>query len=384
MKAPPAVVWLIAVVSFGALAVSVAGMLSSGGVGRDLLIFTPALAVFVVVGGIVLLRRPSNAVGGLLLAFGASGSVMYPFVALGSAAAGTPGAAVAGVVVQALDPITYLLVSALLLVFPDGALPSPRWRPILALAPVGFLLSVAGNLLTAGPLMVFPQHDNPFGVAGPIVMLLGAIGYSTSAIVMVAAALSLVVRWRRSGERKRAQLKWIALTGALLAATTALYVVSFSAWGVALIPLIATSVAFALFPASVGIAVLRYRLYEIDRIISRTIGWAAVTGVVGVLYLVAVLVLQGVLGGITQGDTLAVAGSTLLAAAAFQPLRRRIQRVVDRRFHRSRYDSERTAAQFAEALRDEVDAGRLGAELRTAATSSLGPAAVSVWLRGTR
>jgi hypothetical protein len=140
-------------------------------------------------------------------------------------------------------------------------------------------------------------------------------------------------------------------------------------------------VAFPSVPISIAIAVLRYRLYEIDRIISRTIGWAIVTACIVAIYLAGVLVLQGALEGATQGDTLAVAASTLLAAASFQPLRRRIQDLVDRRFHRTRYDAERMAAAFTERLRDQVDleavTGHLGATTREA----VAPRTMTLWLR---
>ena len=134
-------------------------------------------------------------------------------------------------------------------------------------------------------------------------------------------------------------------------------------------------------PIAIGIAVTRYRLYEIDRLISRGLSWAVLSGLLLAVYAGAVLVLQGVLGGVTQGETVAVAGSTLLAAALFQPLRRRIQAVVDRRFNRARYDAERTAVDFAERLRGEVDVDHLQSALARTAGDAVNPDGVGVWLR---
>ena len=139
-------------------------------------------------------------------------------------------------------------------------------------------------------------------------------------------------------------------------------------------------------PAAIAVAVLRYRLYEIDRIISRTVSWAFVTGILVVTFVALVVGLQAALDGITQGQTLAVAASTLVAFALFQPVRRRVQRAVDRRFDRARYDAEHTAAMFAERLRDEIDLETLTAELRATAAAAVRPREATVWLpsRGDR
>jgi hypothetical protein len=139
--------------------------------------------------------------------------------------------------------------------------------------------------------------------------------------------------------------------------------------------------SFALIPLAIGVAVLRYRLYEIDRIISRTIGWAVVTTIVAGLFIALVLAFQALLAPLTGSNTIAVAGSTLLVAALFQPLRRRVQRLVDRRFNRTRYDAERTVAAFAARLRDEVDLESLRGEILTAVAQTVQPTSVSLWLR---
>jgi hypothetical protein len=140
-------------------------------------------------------------------------------------------------------------------------------------------------------------------------------------------------------------------------------------------------IAFTLPPIAIGIAVLRYRLYEIDRIVSRTIGWAVVTGFLVTVYLAGALVLQAALSGITQGQTLAVAASTLLAAAAFQPARRRIQRLVDRQFDRARYDGEQTVGAFAHRLRDQTDMATVTRDLSRTASATVSPRSLAIWLR---
>ena len=150
------------------------------------------------------------------------------------------------------------------------------------------------------------------------------------------------------------------------------------AFGVAFIPVL---LAYAAVPAAIAVAVLRYRLYEIDRIISRTLSWATVTGVLLVVFAGLVVGLQALLSGVTQGQTLAVAASTLAAFALFQPVRRRVQRAVDRRFDRARYDSERTAAAFAERLRTEVDLEAVAGDLTGSVERALRPSTLGLWLK---
>jgi hypothetical protein len=140
-------------------------------------------------------------------------------------------------------------------------------------------------------------------------------------------------------------------------------------------------VAYPTLPLAVYIAVSRYRLYEIDRIVSRTVGWAVITGLLLVVFAVGVVSLQALLAGVTQGQTLAVAGSTVLAFGLFQPVRRRVQRMVDRRFDRARYDAERTAARFAERLRDKVELDGVEEELTTTVAGALRPSGVGLWIR---
>ncbi len=202
-------------------------------------------------------------------------------------------------------------------------------------------------------------------------------------VVFVVGVVGLLIRWRRSVGLIRLQYRW-------LVAAIVLVAIANTAWAVATLALSmdtngpafsAVVIAYVCVPAAIGIAVVRYRLYEIDRIISRTIGWALVTGLLVAVFIGGVLALQALLTDVTQGQTLAVAASTLVAFALFQPVRRRVQRAVDRRFDRARYDGERTTAAFAERLRDEVDLVTLAAELQGTVGAAVRPTISSLWLR---
>ena len=204
-------------------------------------------------------------------------------------------------------------------------------------------------------------------------------------VMVVPAAISLVVRTRRSRGIERQQLRWIAsaISFVVLAVAAGFAIGSLVPGsynnGLAWMP---ATVAFPTVPIAVGIAVLRYRLFEIDRIISRTISYGAVTAALVAVYAGVILLLQAPLGAVTGGETVAVAASTLVAAALFQPLRRRIQVAVDRRFNRARYDAERTAAAFAAEVRDEVDPSHAQSALLAAVDSAIRPQGVAVWIRG--
>ena len=196
-----------------------------------------------------------------------------------------------------------------------------------------------------------------------------------------AAVVAVVVRYRRADEVERHQLKWLIAVAAVAAvAFPVAFIVPPSP--VADAAFLAGLLALLALPLAIGIAILRYRLYDIDRIISRTIGWAVVSGLLVGAFAILVVGLQAALTGVTQGETLAVAASTLVAFALFQPVRRTVQRAVDRRFDRSRYDAQLTADAFAERLRDEVDLDTLAAELERTVSSAIRPTAASLWLPG--
>ena len=364
----------------------------TGGKVQDYFLLVPVLNATAilqsVIGALIERRRPGHAIGRLLMASG----VLYAGVAGGWMAVGAvsdPG--VLALAFWALTIVTYpvfaLLAGWLPLLYPTGALPGPRWRlPAAAILVVSCVSLVAlvtrpGPVLDGGP-------PNPLGVdAWPSFLqwLVDGLFVQLVALIVLGVA-SLVARYVRGDAVERLQIRW--------------YVAALSITGLGFVGVIVENAirtdggdnlsTFLVFagllatPVAIGIAILRYRLYEIDRLISRTIGWAAVTGILAALFVVLVVTLQALLTPITDESTIAVAASTLVAFALFQPLRRRVQHAVDRRFDRARYDGERVAAAFAERLRDQVDLVGLERDLGSTVSAALSPASTVVWLRGVR
>lgn len=273
-----------------------------------------------------------------------------------------------------------LILPVVALVFPHGTLPSARWRwPARAVAAV-LATATTITVLRPGEIAGTPSR-NPFGLAilPPVLSDLVEVlaGFGIVAVSLIGTA-AVVVRYRRGSPIERQQLRWFV--GAVLLAAIPLAISPQPGIGGPLWVLIA-AFGLLLVPVSVWIAVTRYRLYEIDRLISRGLAWALLTVLLVAVYVGAVLVLQGMLGGVTQGETLAVAASTLIAAALFQPLRSRVQRAMDRRFDRARYDGDLVVSAFAERLRDEIDLDTLSAEVRRVAGTTVRPESSAVWLR---
>jgi hypothetical protein len=266
------------------------------------------------------------------------------------------------------------------LLFPTGGLPARSWRPLAATVVIGVVALTLTNMFSPGP-MGNSTIENPFGIRalGPVFDAVRTAEGLILVICFTIAAAAPFWRYRRAGAIERQQLKWFAATtaaAAILLPVSAIHipVISDFAWAGGLL-------ALGLMPLAIGIAILRYRLYEIDRIISRSISYGVLTALLVAVFALVVVGLQTVLTPFTGSDTLPVAASTLVCFALFQPLRRRVQSAIDRRFDRARYDGERTIAEFAGRLRDEVDLGRLRGELRAVVGSSLAPISVGVWLR---
>jgi len=357
----------------------------------DLLLFLVVVVTVSGVGTFLAVRVPGNVIGWLLLASGLlfgygilSGG--YAYRSIDDPAGLWPGTALLGWLNNLLFlPPVMIVVVAVPLVFPDGHLLSPRWRWVAAALAIGTLAAGVRPAFAPGPMGDL-GIDNPFGRPGlePLINTIDTLAAVTALPVFIASMASVVVRYRRGGPIERHQLKWLIAVTALAAAslpfafvggTLGLTVAANAAWFVGFL-------AIAALPIAIGIAILRYRLFEIDRIISRTLGWAIVTGVLVAVFAGAVVLLQAVLATFTQENTIAVAASTLIAFALFQPLRLRVQHAVDRRFDRSRYDGERTVDAFADRVRNEVDLGTLRTSLSATASAAVRPAAVGVWLRG--
>jgi hypothetical protein len=359
----------------------------TAGTGGDLSIalLAPAILAYAGLGSLILRRRPGHRVGWVLLLTAPAMLLVFAGFSLAgtvTAARGTDDL-LAGIVswipIVLFAPAFLLAFPVLALLFPDGHLPGPRWR-----WPVGAILALVGLatlLLAFAPGQVDPTlAANPFSVLFVPPEARVAAALLLGPLILVGSLLgiaAMAVRFRRGRGEERQQLKW------MLAAIIAVVVfIAPSLVGVDSDVLsIAASLALVLIPAAVTMAILRYHLYDIDRIISRTVSWALITGALLVVFAAALLLLQAMLTGLTQGQTIAVASSTLVAFAVFQPVRRRVQAAVDRRFDRTGYDQERVVAAFSESLRHEVDLETLSTQIRRAASDTVRPASTAVWLR---
>lgn len=350
---------------------------------REGTIMVPAFAAL---GVLILSRRPGNVIGWLFLAVGIFGgfqlfSGQYATAALAPYGPDLPGGAIAGWISAQMQRFAVVSILFLLLLFPTGRLPSARWRPLAwALSGVVAVWSLA-DALAPGPLPDFGAVRNPFGVDGLALVLraLEILGGWAGLLCVVAVVLSLVARFRRSRGEERQQLKWFAYAATLGFLTILLgdWVPGLGEW--------AWTIALLGLPAAAAVAILRYRLYNIDLIINLTLVYAALTVALLVVYVGSVVVLQYSFRALLGGESsLAVVASTLAIAALFGPLRRRIQSVIDRRFYRARYDARRTVGAFGERLRDATDLDGLRRDLVGVVRETVAPAHVSLWLRRTR
>ncbi len=326
------------------------------------------IAAVLLAGGALLAAAPFGySVGGELVFHAPRGAFANAVLLLGPLAIG-PGIA--------------LILPGVALVFPTGRFPSRRWNLPVGLVAGAMAAGSLVELILPGSITPEPRGShNPFGIEG-LPAGLAAVGYPlvTAGIVgaMILGVAAVLIRYRSGDVTLRQQLRWF-IAAVLLAAVPLPIGVVPSIGGPQWFVLAA--VGLLLVPVSVGIAVTRYRLYEIDRLISRSIGWALVTGVLVAVFAGTVVGLQAIFASITRGQTLAVAASTLVAFALFQPLRRRVQTAVDRRFDRGRYDGERTLAAFAQRLRSEVDLASLEGDIAVTVVSTLRPSSIGVWLR---
>jgi hypothetical protein len=295
-------------------------------------------------------------------------------------------------------PAVGLMGIYLILLFPDGRLPSKRWRPLAWFSGALIVLESAAIFLTPGPLDL-ERVQNPFGLEGhPWVNAVALVALPLLALCMVASAFSLVLRYRHSGGEVRQQIKWIAFAGSFMgllyfgtmSVGSALWLLSGpetpadlgsrSWWGVLLENVMVLS--FAGVPVAIGFAVLRYRLYDIDFIINRALVYGSLTAMLALVYFGGVMGLQTIFRGLTgQESTLAVVASTLAIAALFGPLRRRVQAFVDRRFYRNKYDAAKTLEAFNARLREETDLDTLRNDVVGVANATVQPEHASLWLR---
>jgi hypothetical protein len=386
--------WLLSVGLFvallGAAAVASQHPDFGGGAPAEVVVFAGLVGLWGVtnatVGAIIASRRPENRIGRILLAGGpliVSVFLGFMLSAVRGLTAGPTdllGALAGWWAAVTIFPAILVAWPLVAILFPDGKLPGTKWRWPVAIVVVGEIVISGINAVTIGPVAV-GLPDNPFGVLSlspGVVAFLGMVGAILIVISVGLALTAIAVRWRRGDRLMRAQLKW--LLGAL-AVGGVLFPLAFGGDVATVLDLVGVA-SPTLLPIAIGIAVLRYHLYDIDRIISRTLTYGLLTVALFAVYTAGFAFLQTVLAPLTSGGgPIAVAASTLAAFAVFQPLRSRIKGAMDRRFNRSRYDAQLTVNGFAAQLRDEVDLDRLKGQLRTVIGSSVAPTSVGVWLR---
>jgi hypothetical protein len=355
---------------------------------RDTAFVSLVIFAFSTVGALVGSRRPENPIGWLFL----SGAFVWILGELALeygvyALITAPGTLPAGTWVAwfggwARGVGWFLIVVFLLLLFPTGQLPSPRWRPVLWGA-VGYIalftLVVWLSPVSADTRLAFVR--NPLGMEIGIMNLLVELLYFTIPLLLLAGGTAAIVRFRGSRGDERQQLKWFAYAVTVM-------VVSFMLWfslelaGVVAVGALVFAVPLMGIPIAVGVAILRYRLYDIDIVINRTLVYGSLTALLVATYFGGVVSLQGTFRALTgQESQLAIVASTLLIAALFVPLRRRVQSFIDRRFYRKKYDAARTLQDFSTRLREKTDLDSLDTELLGVVRETVQPAQASLWIR---
>ncbi len=385
-------VWLCWVAT---LALAVAGTLLEigGGTGPgdelgavESVPFAVALLAFGSIGVAVVRRKPTNVIGWVFLGIGFSLAAFHFLDSYARARPVTSGQLSPPVLAAWLAsvvsiPTLFGLIGMLLLLFPDGRPPSPHWRLVAWAGALGLSLVMAGEATQPGPLSDFETISNPFAAPGfaPLATPINSAGWALLFGSVLASGASLIVRLRRARGEARQQLKWFvygaALAAILLPASNVLYYEGFT-WGVMLMGL-----ALAFIPILAGVAILKYRLYDIDVLINRTLVYVALTATLALAYFGLVVLLQQLLAPLTPESDLAIAGSTLAVAALFRPARSRIQAFIDRRFYRRKYDAAKTLEAFSSHLRNEIDLETLGSELLGVVRQTMQPAHVSLWLK---
>jgi hypothetical protein len=357
--------------------------------------FAPIPASFAIVGILILGRQPRNPIGWILMVIGLAWVV--PLESYGGFAysRGLPG----GALFIALSGPTWappigLMGTVLLLRFPSGKLLSSRWKKVEWLAVIAIFVTVVAILFTPGDLedIGYPDVANPLGINAlePILNAL-LVFLLLIPITIAASAVSLILRFRRSAGMERLQIKWLTSAAAAVALIYLIAILASlnSDWGGATTPQWmlflqnASFASFALIPIAIGFAILRYRLYDIDLVVNRTLVYGLLTALLVGVYVVLAVGLGAALRSVAEqeNNSIVIAASTLAVAALFGPARRRIQAFIDRRFYRRKYDAVRTLEVFTARLREQVDLDSLADELVGVVRSTMQPAHISLWLR---
>ncbi len=384
------VVFLVGGAALARTTRSTAPELPSGSVGDavSVALVLAMVLTFSVVGAIIASRHPRNTIGwifctmGLVVGLGTLASGYAEYWLTSGSGSQRLGETAAWFASWWWTLLVFVPTTFLLLLFPDGRLPSPRLRPVAWCAGLGISGFVVGEALDAGPLGDFPMVANPYGIDSPVVRVVAGAAALVVGVCMVASAISVIFRARRAGRVERQQIKWLAYGGAVVVGTIFLGGV-ISIWSVP-VSIAVIIVALLGLPVITGIAIVRYRLYDIDLIINRTLVYGALTGTLALLYFGGVATTQTIFRALTgqeEQPQLAIVVSTLVIAALFNPLRRRIQAFIDRRFYRRKYDAAKTLEAFSAKLRDETDLDALNAELVGVVRGTMQPAHLSLWLR---
>ena len=374
------VIWIVSLVLLGVGTVF-------GNVDADELAFPLAALCFASVGLLIRVRQPVNPIGwvfvaaGLLVAMEAAAD-SYTIQARGS------GLSHVEELVAWMGSIAFLplfgLIGALFLLFPNGRPPSRRWRMVGGMGTAAMVMATSGLAVRVGPLEDVPWLDNPVGVTGTpgdVMKFIGDFGAGLLFACILAAGVSLLFRTRWSRGEERLQIKWFAYASAMAAAIFMIASVAYSQGGEnqPLLDLL-VGLGFAAIPVAAGIAILKYRLYDIDLLVNRTLVYGVLTASLAVTYLATVILLESLVPGSRSSD-LAVAGSTLAVAALFRPARARIQSFIDRRFYRRKFDAAQTLEAFSARMRDEIDLESLKGELVEVVQKTMQPTHASLWLQ---
>jgi hypothetical protein len=340
---------------------------------------------YAAVGTVILLRARGNRVGwlfwllGPVVALNIMAQEYAVFALFGRAHPLTGGATAAWLQSWTNGVPVTLALSLLFLIFPDGRLLGPRWRFAVWAGASGFVLVAIGSILWwKVTTEAFTGVRNPFGVRslGDGALVIMGVGWLLSLGAVCAGAASTFRRFRRAAGIEREQVKWLATAGVALAVTFVGNTIYTS-----LVTDVATTIGGLAVAVAAGVAILRYRLYEIDVIIRRTLIYGALSALLAGCYVAVILALQAAFGPVTQGNELAVACSTLVVAALFRPVRGRVQSAVDRRFYRSKVDAESMLARFGAHVQHEADLDTLTTELDRIVRDALQPSLVAIWLR---
>jgi hypothetical protein len=351
-------------------------------------LYSGIVATWGLMGALLAARQPDNRVGWVLLVVGLGIGLallgqLWMDLSIARFEGSLPGTG-AGTTLGLLFYPSFFLVMLVPLLFPDGRLMSRRWAVVAAILLLSAAATLIGVLTKPGPIEGRPAVANPLGIPalGGLPQALIDIGGIGALVCIPAGILAVVLRYRRGTMVERKQLKWfgsvLVLAFSMFFAAT-LLPQPYGQWA-----WIVASASIGLVPVAIGIAILRYRLYEIDRIVSRTLSYALVTGILAAAFLGTNLALQALVSSATGGSTITIAASTLVVAALFQPVRRRIQRPIDRRFNRARSDAELVVARFSARTRDEVDLAQLHDTVVATVREAVHPAGAGLWLRRAR